>query len=113
MQVRADFQEHYGLNLDDMGEAYSRHHAAELLVMLPQKSRVWVAMNPGNAWGWQEHFMSSMEFSLRWLVWAKTKDGQKNRNRPKPIRLRPEKAKKSTKTMTADQMKAYLSRQRI
>lgn len=23
--------------------------------------------------------------ALRWLVWAKTKDGAKNRNRPKPI----------------------------
>ncbi|WP_052372591.1 DUF5361 domain-containing protein [Nocardia otitidiscaviarum] len=36
-------------------------------------------------WGLKEMLLADMVDSLRWLVWAKTKDAQKGRNRPKPV----------------------------
>lgn len=38
--MRADFQQFYGLNLDEMGGAYSIGHAACLAAQLPYGSRV-------------------------------------------------------------------------
>lgn len=32
-------------------------------------------------------FLRDIDYSLRWLVWAKTTDGEKDLNRPKPILL--------------------------
>lgn len=37
------------------------------------------------AWKPIDFWMRSIEYSLRWLVWAKTKDGQKGRRKPKPV----------------------------
>lgn len=37
------------------------------------------------AWGLPEQLAASIADSLNWLVWAKTPDAAKNRNRPKPI----------------------------
>lgn len=36
-------------------------------------------------WGVQEHLMANLVDLTNILVWFKTKDGQKGRNRPKPI----------------------------
>lgn len=49
--------------------------------------------------------------SLRLIVWSKTKDGEKNRNRPKPIKP-PKKPKEKTVTYTVDDYKERLSRPR-
>ncbi len=40
-----------------------------------------------NDWRWQlsEQLLADAVESLRWLVWAKTKDAQHKRNMPKPI----------------------------
>lgn len=43
------------------------------------------ALDPSNAWTRAEWMLRSIEYSARWLVWAQTKDGQKNRRRPQPI----------------------------
>lgn len=47
-------------------------------------SATFKAMNPQ----WQQDvstdLLRSIEVSLRWLVWAKTQDGQKGRNAPEP-----------------------------
>ena len=85
LELRADFQQYYSLNLDRLGIDYSVTHAADLVVMLPQKSRVMKAIDPANAWDWGEHLLADMVNRLRWLQWAKTKDGAKNRNHPKPV----------------------------
>ncbi len=53
--------------------------------MLPQTARIRVAVDPSCAWGWVEHLLADAAYSLRWLVWSKTTDGSKNRNRPKRI----------------------------
>lgn len=41
----------------------------------------------GEDWPWQlqEMLLADVADSLHWLVWAKTKAAQKNRNQPKPI----------------------------
>jgi hypothetical protein len=96
LELRADFQQFYQLNIDDMGEAYTARHAADLALMLPPESRLLRIINPENAWNLRDHMLSSIEYSLRWLVWAQTKDGQKNRKRPHPID--PPKKKKSLPT---------------
>lgn len=83
-QLRADFQQYYGINLDGMGMDYSHAHAASLMVQLPQTSRVAKALNPDNEWSDAEYLLAAIEYDLRVLIWQKTKDGQKNRNRPKP-----------------------------
>jgi len=84
-ELRADFQQYYTLNIDKMGLEYSIVHAADLAVMLPQNSRVMCKIDPANAWGWQEHMLADLVNRVRWLQWAKTTDGAKNRNHPKPI----------------------------
>lgn len=43
-ELRADFQQFYGLNIDRMGEEYSLLHAADLAVQLPFEARVWAAI---------------------------------------------------------------------
>jgi Family of unknown function (DUF5361) len=37
------------------------------------------------AWSMDQAMLARISNSLSWLVWAKTDDGQHNRNRPKPI----------------------------
>jgi len=37
------------------------------------------------AWGLNEHLLATVADYQAILIWQKTKDGQKNRNRPKPI----------------------------
>jgi len=85
LELRADFQQYYTLNIDKMGSEYSIMHVADLAAMLPQESRVMRRIDPANAWGWQEHLLADLVNRVRWLQWAKTTDGAKNRNHPKPI----------------------------
>ena len=84
-ELRADFQQYYGLNLDGMGRYYSTLHAAALCAQLPEGARTLVALDPDNAWTTDRMLAAAMVNDLAWLVWSKTKDGEKNRNRPKPI----------------------------
>lgn len=44
-----------------------------------------VAAPVANAWSTNEHLQAAMVDILRMLLWAKTRDGQKNRKRPKPL----------------------------
>ena len=43
------------------------------------------ALDKRMVWKPIDFWMRSIEYSLRWLVWAKTKDGQKGRRKPKPM----------------------------
>lgn len=54
----------------------------------PPESALYKAMYPpdeDSLWGLPEMLLAEAADSLRWLVWAKTEDGQKNRNHPHPI----------------------------
>ena len=50
-------------------------------------SRLFAARNPKYAGGWTltNRLLAIIANALRWLVWAKTVDGSKNRNRPEPL----------------------------
>lgn len=83
-ELRADFQETYGLNLDRMGVDYSYVHAAILMSQLPSTSRIARRIDPNAEWDEQTHFLAAIEYDLRVLIWQKTKDAQNGKNRPKP-----------------------------
>ena len=67
---------------------------------------------------WQWHLLAnqlsgSQADALHLLWWAKTRDGQKNRNRPKSVFPQPEKARmKDAVMMPVDELKEYLARPR-
>lgn len=54
---------------------------------LPDSSAVYRAVHGDEEaeWGLLEHLVAGAADSLAWLVWAKTEDAAKKRNRPKPI----------------------------
>jgi hypothetical protein len=74
-------------------------------------SHLYRSMHPDEAgWTLTNHLLATIADVLRWLQWAKTKDGQKNRNRPEPI-TRP--GVKSSKKRTHPKVKGVpLSRMR-
>lgn len=80
--VRADFQQFYNLNIERMGRDFSTLHAADLLVELPQESRIHALYLDNGAWTLDRTLAAMAVNALNVLVWQRTKDGQKNRNRP-------------------------------
>ncbi|MEU3009457.1 DUF5361 domain-containing protein [Nocardia asteroides] len=62
---------------------------AELRVIvkhLPPDSALHRAMYPeASRWQVGEHLLAEVADSLRWLMWARTDDGRRGRNRPEPI----------------------------
>lgn len=76
----------HGLRLTGPYRNCSVEDAYVVAVNAPPGSPLAVAIDPAAEWTRTDHWLSSIEYSLRWLVWAKTKDGQHNRRRPKPIR---------------------------
>lgn len=101
-ELRADFQRFYGLNLDDIGTAYSYLHAADLTACLPRESSTVRAESPALEWTDSEYLLWSIEYSLRILRWQNTKDGQKGSNKPKPIPTPAEVAKVREKVEATD-----------
>lgn len=83
-ELRADFQQYYGLNIDGMGVDYSHLHAAVLMSQLPAGSRVSKHLNADNEWDDATYLLAAIEYDLRVLIWQKTKDAQHGRNKPKP-----------------------------
>lgn len=83
----------------------------------PPKSPLAVALNPRLAWDTTDYLLADLADSQRWLVWSKTRDGQRNRNRPKPI-PRPgvrevEGRMTDVRAMSVEDMKAFLARRRV
>lgn len=83
-ELRADFQQYYRLNIDDMGNGYTYQHAAVLVSQLPIGSRVLSKMDPRASWTQSDYLLSLIEYDLRVLAWQKTKDAEHGRNKPKP-----------------------------
>lgn len=84
-ELRADLQEFYGLCLDGMGRDFSTIHAAALVVQLPEGSRVRSAYRPDAVWTVDRSLMAGVLNALNFIAWTKTRDGQRNRNRPVPV----------------------------
>lgn len=101
-ELRADFQQVYGLNLGGMGEEYSISHAATLVAQLPETSRVARMLNPDNEWTDAVYLLNAIEYDLRVLIWQKTKDGEKGRNKPKPNETPHERARKRARLENLD-----------
>lgn len=70
-----------------MGVDYSHAHAAALLAQLPEQARVFKEENADLEWDTATYFLAQIEYDLRILIWQKTKDGQRNMNKPKPPKL--------------------------
>lgn len=78
--------------------------------MPPSESAVALAQDEDNGWTLKDLLLAESVDTLRLLLWAKTKDGSKNRNRPKPI-TRPGRrpAKFGNKPLTLVEMDAWLA----
>lgn len=76
-----------GLRLRDLGsERFTWADLKVFVLHLPESSAYWRAREPERSrWGFAEYMLASIADSLRWLVWAKTRDAKRGRNRPKPI----------------------------
>lgn len=83
----------------------------------PSGSRLASLLDERNAWTPADWWLRSIEYSLRWLVWAKTKDGQRNRGKPKPAPAPGEAAPKRRDPeltgMGKQELRAYLRRPRV
>lgn len=73
-------------------------------------------IDPRAAWSRSEHLLAGQVDALALLVWAKTKDAQHGRNRPKPIPRPGDQVQESRFTdvqaMPVDDLKAALARPR-
>lgn len=99
-----------------MGHSLSFDDVYVLAVNCKPGSPLAVALNPQAAWTSIDYWLSSIEYSLRWLVWAKTKDGEKGRRRPKPVKPPQAEIKKKDKQfvgMSKKALKAFLSAPRM
>lgn len=74
-----------GRSLDEVGGRLTWHDAWLIASHAAPGGPLASALDPRMAWTRTDWWLQSIEYSLRWLVWAKTKDGQRNRKRPEPI----------------------------
>lgn len=107
-ELRADFQQYYGLNIDGMGVDYTHAHAAALVAQLPRDARVLVHAVPDAEWTEQTRILAHIEYSLRLLLWSRTKDAQTGRNKPKPLPSPSERRKRRERIEGAD--KAFVDK---
>ena len=95
-----------------MDEAYS------VAVSAQPGSPLAAALDPAATWPVENYLLSSIEYGIRWLCWAKTRDGEKGRNPPKPP-ITPasqtgESGKKELQGMASPaELEEYLSRPRV
>lgn len=102
----------HGLRLRDLGSPSFTWRDLKVIVgqQKPAESAVWMQENPDHVWGLPEFLLADVAVTLRVMLWAKTKDGARNRNRPKLIErpgARPERL--GRKPIPLDEMDAWLS----
>lgn len=82
----ADMMRYYGIPLSRAREHVQLWELAAMAKHLPRDSATQLAVDPeSSAWGLNEQLLALVADYLAWLQWAKTEDGSKNRNRPRPI----------------------------
>lgn len=101
-ELRADFQQFYGLDLDGMGREYTCEHAAALAAQLPRESRCFRAEAPACEWGDSEYLLASIEHTARLLLWSKTEDARRRRNVPKPVQTPADRARVASRVKETD-----------
>lgn len=108
-ELEADFQEVYGLDL----YATAPTRAARLLTRLISHwdTAVYRALHAD--WEWQPltaQLLGVQADALNLLWWAKTRDGSKNRHRPRSVFPRDEKPRMAdAQLMTVDELREYLA----
>lgn len=103
----------HGVRLRDLGsESFTWRDLKVILAQQkPSESALWMEQNPDHMWGLPEFLLADAVDTLHMLFWAKTKDGARNRNRPKPVERpgrRPERLGK--KPLPLDEMDAWLAK---
>jgi hypothetical protein len=77
-----------GLRLRDVGKTpeFTYHDLYVICANSTRSSALVRSLHGSEAsWGLTEHLLATVADYQAILIWQKTKDGQKNRNRPKPI----------------------------
>lgn len=76
-----------GLRLRDLGsEEFTWADLRALIRHAPRDSAIVRAVHPEKSqWGVDSYLLAIIGDAARWMMWSKTKDGQRNRKRPKPI----------------------------
>ena len=83
---------------------------ATIVRYAPADSAIARSIDPRTAHTNESEFLRSIEYSLRWLVWSKTKDGSKNRNHPEQVLFPWETPKAAFEfdVMTVEEANAFL-----
>ncbi|QCW22020.1 tail assembly chaperone [Gordonia phage Yakult] len=74
-----------GYRVEDIGEHFDWYQLKCFIQGMTPDDTYFRARYPDWEWDRTNMLLADMADSLHWLVWAKTKDGSKNRNPPKPI----------------------------
>ena len=94
-------------------ERISVIHVASCAAYLPPNGAVaYESHGKTVQWDIDTLMISDVANSLRWLVWSKTKNGQKNRKRPTMLEP-PKQAKEKPQAYEVDKVKEILRRKRI
>lgn len=103
-----------GLRLRDVGAHwFSWHDLIVIIRQIPEKSALMRSKHPETyIWGQVEHLLADIFDVESLLLWAKTKDGQKNRNRPDPYPRpgveKPDRIGDKANAISVDAMNAWL-----
>lgn len=96
-----------------MGRGYSTLHAASLLSCLPIGARTWAAYSDGGVGGWtrDQVLLGAIADAANLIAWSKTKDAERNRNRPKSVLPKAERDRKVVGiAMTPDELMEAIER---
>ncbi|UVK62931.1 tail assembly chaperone [Gordonia phage Hexbug] len=74
-----------GLRVEDIGTTFDWFQLKAFVQGLTPSDAFFREKHPDWEWDRANMLLADMADSLHWLVWAKTKDGQRNRNQPQPI----------------------------
>lgn len=103
-----------GLRLRDVGtQGFTWNDLIVIIRQIPEKSALMRSKHPDiYNWGQAEHLLADIFDVASLLLWAKTKDGQKNRNRPDPYPRpgveKPERIGDKANAISVDEMNAWL-----
>lgn len=69
----------------DLGGRLSWRDLLVIVTQAPPTSAIYRARNPEWSWGLSEQLLAAAVDALHTLAWMQSEDGQRGRNRPKPI----------------------------
>lgn len=111
-ELRADFRQHYGVGLGELGRSLPVSEAADLAANLPACARC--ASPEGWDAGWDDGtwLLARIEHALRVLAWQRSEDGAAGENYPEMITPALKPAPAGQPGVTSDELDEILSRRR-